>query len=352
MDKRWIQLGVAVALSLLALGWFVWQADWAALGEVLGQVDLPWIALASAILLLEFVIRAVRWVILMRPLGTRARVRDLWIAQIIGGAANTIFPFRAGEIAKAVVAARRTGHPMGSVVATAVMERVYDLFGLISVLLLMVMVLPPEGEANQGHLIHDIKLYGGAFGLAAFSCMVIFFALATRKQAARGAFERILDLAPPPARRPFLMLFDGFVAGLGNARDPVGLLQAGGLSVWMWFNGALAVWCIFQGMHMDLPFGAACFVGVGIALAVALPQAPGFLGTFHVAMQEAMMLWGQEHAQAQGFAIVFWAVSFVPVTAIGLVAMWHEGIGWRSIRTVGKQPPVAEASVEILPPTG
>ena len=63
-------------------------------------------------------------------------------------------------------------------------------------------------------------------------------------------------------------------------------------------------------MTMSHPFGAACFTGVAIALTVALPQAPGFVGVFHVAMQKTMILWGQGDADANGFAIVFWAVSF------------------------------------------
>ena len=36
-----------------------------------------------------------------------------------------------------------------------------------------------------------------------------------------------------------------------------------------------------------------------------------------------MILWGLGAAKAAGFAIVFWAVSFVPVTAIALVALWR-----------------------------
>ena len=80
-------------------------------------------------------------------------------------------------------------------------------------------------------------------------------------------------------------------------------------------------------MTMSHPFGAACFTGVAIcALTVALPQAPGFVGVFHVAMQKTMILWGQGDADANGFAIVFWAVSFLPVTTVGLWRLYKEGI--------------------------
>jgi len=328
---------VAIVISVLAAAWFASGVNWSELGTVLTSVDPLWVAVAAALLLGEFAIRAVRWKVLLRPLGTTAKVSDLFAAQVIGAATNTLFPLRAGEIAKPVVAAKRTGYSLTSVVATAVMERVYDLFGLLSVLLIMVLVLPDDG-ARDGELVSNLKIYGAMFGGFAMICMFIFFILATREKAARATFEAILKIAPPPVRNQFMHLFDGFVKGLGNAKEKKGLLQAGALSVWMWFNGALAIYCLFMAMGMALPFGAACFVAVAIALTVALPQAPGFIGVFHVAMEKTMLLWGQADANAQGFAIVFWAVSFLPVTIVGVVAIWREGLDWASLRGDAEGP--------------
>ncbi len=339
MGGKWTRTIVALLISGIAATWFLVGVEWSSLGGVLGRIKVGWVALAAGILLLEFLIRALRWKVLLRPLlGAPARVSDLWAAQVIGAAANTIFPLRAGEVAKPLVAARRTGHPIAAVVATAVMERVYDLFGLLTVLMLMVLVLPPVAE-GEGELVTNLKLYGCLFGAFAITCMGIFFFLATRKESARSVFELILKVAPAPVRRPFMGLFDGFVSGLGNARDLKGLSQAGALSVWMWVNGAVAIFCLFQAFEMPLPFGAACFVAVAIALTVALPQAPGFLGVFHVAIEKTMVLWGQELAPAQGFAIVFWGVSFLPVTLAGLLAMWQEGLSWSSLKAAREEMP-------------
>ncbi len=349
MRGKILWFAVAIALSIAAIAWFLWGVDWQLLGDELASVRVGWVALAAGLLLGEFAIRALRWKVLLRPLGRNARVIDLWAAQVIGAAVNTVLPARLGEVAKPVVAARRTGHPIVAVVATSVMERVYDLFGLVTILLLMVVVLPAEGSA-EGELVTRLKLYGGLAGAAAIVAMSIFFFLATRKVAARGIFERIVGLAPAPVGRPFLSLFDGFVAGLGNARDARGLWQAGLLSIWMWANGALAIFMLFKAFDMDLPFGAACFVAVAIALAVVVPQAPGFIGVFHAVILKTMMLWGQPLAAGQGFALIFWAVSFVPVTAVGLLAIWREGLSLSSLREARAQfpsePPGAPPHVE------
>lgn len=334
-NRHLIGLGLGLLVSGGALLWFLRGVDWPMLLLEVRRADPRWILAAAGILLVEFVIRALRWQVLLRPLGRAASVGDLFAAQVIGAAANILLPLRAGEIAKPMVASRRTGHPFSAVVATAVMERVYDLLGMVCILVLMVLVLPgtdatlPEEERE---LVTNLKLYGGAFGLAASSAMAIFFALATRRVAARATFFRIASLGPRPLRDRVMQLFDGFVAGLSNTRDPKGLVQAGLLSVAMWFNGALAIACLFRAFAMPLPFGAACFTSVAIALTVALPQAPGFVGVFHVAIEKTLVLWGQPVVAAKGFAIVFWAVSFLPVLSVGLLAMWREGLSLRAIR--------------------
>ena len=338
MGRR-IRLLLGILVGALAVLWFVHDVDWAALGATLGAVKLGWVLAAAIIILCESLVRAVRWTVLLRPLGTRAQTADLFAATVIGAAMNTLLPLRAGDVAKALVASRRTGQPLAAVAATWVMERVYDILGMSSVLALMVLVLP-NGGAAEGDLVHNLKLYGGVAGFGALSAMAVFFGLATRPTSARAAFARIVSIAPRPVADRFLMLFDGFVAGLGNTRDFRGLLQAGALSVGLWVSLAGAIWCLFRAFDMGLPFGAACFTGVAVALSVVLPQAPGFIGVFHVAMSKTMLLWGQPSSSAQGFAIVFWAVSFLPVTAVGLVATWREGLSVGAIQrgAVGALP--------------
>ena len=327
MNGQHIRIAAAGFLSAIGIWWFAHDVLWSDVIAVLSTIELRWVILAATTLLAEFLLRAHRWAILLRPLGTKVRLIDLWSATVIGAAVNTLVPLRAGEIAKPMVVARRTGHRLTTLFATNVMERVFDLLGMVTILVIMVVTLP--GSPGDDALVVNLYRYGSFVGFAALMALAIFFLLATRENAARGAFENILKIAPAPIRAPFLQLFDGFVAGLGSTKDRTALWKAGALSVAMWLNGALAIWFLFQAFKFQLPFAAACFTGVAIALTVALPQAPGFIGVFHIAIEKTMVLWGVPDAESKGYAIVFWAVSFVPVTAVGIVAMWREGISMR-----------------------
>ena len=211
-----------------------------------------------------------------------------------------------------------TNQPFATIAATTIIERVYDILGMISVLCLMLFVLAPDinTTGENAELVRKLKLYGGIFGGFAASCMAVFFILAAQQSTAHNIFKRIVSIAPKPIQNKLLEMFDGFVHGLSSASDRSAFWKAGALSILMWINGAIAIYCLFQAFGMTLPFGAACFVGVAIALAVALPQAPGFIGVFQVAMEKTMLLWQQTPADAAGFAILFWAVSFIPVTIL------------------------------------
>jgi uncharacterized protein (TIRG00374 family) len=336
MKTAHIRLTAACFLSAIGVWWFAHDVMWDDIQQVSLDADMKWIAVAALALLAEFLIRAHRWRVLLRPLGHEVRLIDLWSATVIGAAVNTLLPLRAGELAKPMVAARRTGHKLSTLFATNVMERVFDLLGMVSILLMMVVALP--GEPGNSELVANLHRYGSWVGIIAISALAIFFVLATRKTTARHIFERILRIAPPPLRPPFLNLFDGFVDGLGSTQNRSALIQAGLLSIAMWLNGAVAIWCLFQAFAFSLPFAAACFTGVAIALTVALPQAPGFIGVFHVAIEKTMVLWGIPDAESKSFALMFWGVSFVPVTLVGMIAMWREGLSMSDMKATAPQP--------------
>jgi len=197
-----IQLAAAVFMSTIGVWWFAHDVMWGDVWLISRSARLEWVLLAAFALLAEFLLRAYRWRVLLRPLGHEVRIIDLWSASVIGAAVNTLIPLRAGEIAKPMVAARRTGHRVSTLFATNVMERVFDLLGMVSVLLMMVIMLP--GAPKDDVLVGNLKLYGGIIGVAAVLAMGVFFALATREKAARSLFKRILQLAPLPLQAPFL----------------------------------------------------------------------------------------------------------------------------------------------------
>jgi hypothetical protein len=306
-------------------------AHWQEVAGALQGVNLGYVVLSAAVLFTEFIIRTLRWKVLLRPLAPHARIWRLFIATVIGMSLNVVLPFRAGDIARPWLGSRETDTSPLPLVTIAVIERVFDILGLVSVLVIMVLILPADAQAH-GELVWNLKLYGGIFGVAGVVGLGIFLTLAAQEQHARGLFQTIVSVAPDPVADRFLHLFDGFVKGLESVRSRRALVEAGALSLMHWLNGSISIFVLFHAFDIHLPFAAACFMTVAIALTVALPQAPGFFGVFHVAIQTTLELWGLDPGPSQAFAIVFWAVSFVPVATAGAIAWWREGLSPAMLR--------------------
>ena len=338
-------------ITVLMSYWFLRNSHWDEISAHLTGLNAGWVLVATLALLLEFVLRAIRWKFVLSPVNGSIPLSGLLSATFIGGALNTLLPARAGDVARAVVGSRHTRLPLATVVATNVMERVYDIFGLVSVLIAMLVLIPDEVTNYGGELVYNLKLYGALFGVAACLAMGTFLALASKGEQSKAIFARLIVVLPKRLSSKIMVMFDSFIVGFASTRDRRLLWISAGLSVLLWANLAFAVYALFHAFGLGLPISAACFTTVVIALTVVVPQAPGFFGVFHVAIEKTMVLWlsapilGQTMAAeeptvqaAKAFAIVFWGVSFVPVTAIGLMAMFREGLTFGTVRQERKTP--------------
>jgi len=334
---------IGIAFSVAFLFWFGHDIETRELGAVLNDVSIPWVALSAIVLLSEFWLRALRWQVLLQPIQT-TRYRDLLDATLIGAAGNTLLPFRAGDIARAAVASGSTGVRMTTVLATNVMERVYDLFGLVFILLLTFLLLP-EGLGNTPEDIQRIDklaLFGKIVAGGAVCGMLLFFALAKNPARAQRFVGWFTRFTPQGIRSKIDDLCNAFIQGLAATQSLHQMGRAILISLVLWFNLTLAVYLLFSAFGFGLPYAAACFVTVAIALAVVIPQGPGYLGPFQSVIAATITLWttAEMDQEAKAFAIVFWGVSFVPVTVWGLLRLRQAGLSLKQIWSDLRSPTI------------
>ena len=84
---------------------------------------------------------------------------------------------------------------------------------------------------------------------------------------------------------------------------------------WM-VNGA-SFWIAFRAVGIDAPFSAALFLQSLLALAVAIPSAPGFFGLFEAAAKIALGVYLVDETLAVSYALGYHLLSFIPITLIG-----------------------------------
>jgi uncharacterized membrane protein YbhN (UPF0104 family) len=123
-----------------------------------------------------------------------------------------------------------------------------------------------------------------------------------------------------------------FAEGLAVMRRPGPLVRAFALSLPMWLSIGCGIWLTSRAFDLTLPFPGAFLIMMFLVVGVAVPT-PSGVGSFHWAYKLAVMMYfGASEGAAVAAAIVLHAVSFLPVTLVGLVFIAQDGLTLAGLR--------------------
>lgn len=134
MKKLYSALKYILLLSVAAV--LLWASfrgvHWKDFTNGLRSADFYWIGASMLASVVAFWLRALRWRLVMMPLGFKIKKGDAWDGINIGYITNFAVP-RAGEFARCGVITKKTGLPFETVAGTVVLERSVDLLSLVLV---------------------------------------------------------------------------------------------------------------------------------------------------------------------------------------------------------------------------
>ncbi|MBK8574131.1 MAG: flippase-like domain-containing protein [Elusimicrobia bacterium] len=233
---------------------------------------------------LEYLIRTERWRLLL----SESRDHRGRLFPIVAGAffMNTVLPFRAGEAARIFWTHREMGRPLAATVAALAVDRFMDSLALV-LLFLTALALRPGTAISRGSVL-------GLFALGMAG--VVFFVVLARFSAKISAWSVCLSL-PVFFRRVIL----SFVEGAAPLRSFRTLAVTLLLSASLW--SLLAAVFLWAGRIFGLPltWAEACLLLAGLALGVAIPSTPGYIGTYEAAGVATLSVLGYEKSVAFPF---------------------------------------------------
>lgn len=343
LRKHWAK----ALLGLLVTAAALW---WALRGENLGEIwthirhgDMWLLALAVAVATSGFLIRAMRWKLLLAPVKPDTRLRTRFAAVAIGFMGNNVLPLRAGELLRPYALSRMEPVSMSAAFGSLVVERFLD-----SVVLVLLLVLPlfTHGFPSAGVLssgVGALVLRGTLTFVTVF--LVVIFAMALWPQGflrlAEGVASRVL---PRALARRSVDALTAFLDAVALLRSPRLLVLALVWSVGLWLFQGLSYWVGMMAFGIHTGVVSAWFTQSVVAFGVAAPSAPGFVGTFHAAAKFALTdVYAVDPTKALAFAFGFWAGGWFPITLIGLYYAWRLGL---SLGDVGRVERQVETSVE------
>jgi uncharacterized protein (TIRG00374 family) len=219
-------------------------------------------------------------------------------------------------------------------VATVLVERVFDLVAILVIFGMSVVIFDPEFVTTNESLMAGI--HTGASVAAGVAVVMLGFA----SIAASGSpvVDKVVGLvvAPLPKRLAESLIQGSthFLEGFAVMRQVIPLAFAVMWSLALWSSIALSLWLVTVAFGIDIPVVGTGVIVVLIAVGVAVPT-PAGVGGYHAAYQLGVTgLYGASDAAAVGAGLVAHALSFLPVTLIGLVLMARDGMKLNRITDV------------------
>ncbi len=325
--SRTVRIALSVVLSAVFLGFAVRGVDWNEALAALAKAHYAYVLPMFGITLWSLYIRAQRWRVLLRPVGTPA-MRTLVAATNIGFMANMVLPLRMGEVIRPVLVSRKENEPLSGILATVVLERIFDMFTILFLFGVSAAAVPVSPEVRQwGYRLCGLALVvGGGVILVRWQEA---FAL------------RVLQLAvrplPPRLAEPVDHFFRGFVQALEILDSPLTFLQLVGWSLYLWvvIDAIYLLGILAFELPAPLIVGSIAVTAI-IAIAVSAPSAPGYIGAFQVGCTLSLAIFGVSKGDAFAYSIVLHVTQFVGVVVAGLYSLTREGMTLRQVEEVSE----------------
>lgn len=327
-------IGISLSVALL-----VWTLRGVSLGAVWSQLahsNLPLFIASAVCATLIFPLRAIRWRTILHPVADHLPLGPLWRSIAIGMMVNNLVPARAGEIARAYAVTRETPVSFASALASLAVDRLFDMVVLLGlgVAALVDPSFPRDarvagqtlGHLAQGSMAIVVLLVGALYLLAFFPAQLV------------RAFEIFARKVSPAVEERGRQALLRFSAGLSVLKSPGRFVVVLAWTIAHWLLNAFAFWLGFLAVGMHLPFSAALFLQMLIAIGVALPSAPGFFGVFEKLATVGLAIYGVKATQATSWAIGFHILSFIPITVIGIYYFSRLGLSFRELRAQSETP--------------
>ncbi|MBI4891886.1 MAG: flippase-like domain-containing protein [Acidobacteria bacterium] len=343
--SRHYRAGLWLTLALLAFAaWYLYRRAAGAGFEMdhflrsVASADWRWLAAAWLFTMLSYYVRAVRWMVMLKPIAPGASRAAVFRATAIGFSAVYLFG-RPGELVRPYLIARSSGVSFLSQMAAWLLERIYDTLIVLALfgysLAAVVQTHPAVGPTLQWILERGALITG-------IACSICFGALLALQLYASRLEARILDalgFLKAHHHERVVRIVRAVVDGLRSAQCPKATSLLVLWSALEWFVIYLCFFAVLQAFPDTARLGPVeILTYIGFVAFGSLVQVPGLGGGFQIGATLVLNeLFHLPLELAASVALLTWVVTLVGVVPVGAGLAFYEGLSWRSILEIEKE---------------
>lgn len=263
---------------------------------------------------LSHYLRALRWKMLIKPLGKTPVTLNVFLAVLTGFFFNLLFP-RLGEVMKCTLLGKYEKIPVDKLIGTMVAERVLDLICLVLVILLAISTQIDLVGGYAKELFDQIMSKFNASPKAILLMILIFLSLVL-----------IFYMIYVKTRHSsFLMKINnwikGIVEGLVSVRHvenkPMFIVYT--LAIWFLYLASIRVG--FYAMQDLAHLGWVPSLSILTFGSFAMIATQGGIGAYQFAVQKTLLLYGVKEVSGLAFGWLLWSVQTVMLFITGPISL-------------------------------
>jgi len=212
-----------ILLALLAYRFRATPFQWKLFLATFYRVNWIWMAASILLMLLTYVGRALRWEVMLRPLGTRVSLRQLTYDTAIGFTAVVLLG-RPGELVRPYLISLSSGVPFSSQMAAWLLERMLDLLVVLLLFGFGLTRIPSHGLALGPGLRWVLGAGGYLVTFIGAACLLFLVLFRNFSGSTRRRLLSALTFLPAKHQERADRMLAAFSQGMESTRDPVFLI--------------------------------------------------------------------------------------------------------------------------------
>jgi uncharacterized protein (TIRG00374 family) len=320
-------LNIFKYLLFLAIGvfvfWWVYKDEpLAKYKSAFSDLNYYWIILSVFLSILSQISRAIRWNMLIRPLGYNPKLYNSFLSIMILYFVNLLLP-RAGEVFRCTILGRYEKIPFAKLAGTVFVERMADFITLM--LLALIIILSQFGVFVSFFNTHA-EVRDKLVGLFSFRNIALGISIIIILIISLLLFNHYYKRNKTDKRNTFIkkikLIKQNFILGIKS----IAMLE----NKWLFIGHTMFIFIMWLFMlyviflayeptsHLSLETGMITFLMGGFAM---LAPVQGGIGAWHFMVYETLFIYGIDKADGKVFALIAHATTNLIYVFLGLAAL-------------------------------
>ncbi len=255
-----VLLGTLTVLVILKIAGF--KASW----ERFRALN-PWYIMAAfGVYYFAFLVRALRWKLLLRVFGHQLSIPVLYSYLLVGWFISAVVPARAGDVARAYLLKNDRQIPLRKGLGSIFVERGLDGFVILSGSLIFSFFILSLGLPKWILTLYQVTFF--SFLLL----LMVLYLMPKLESRVRGWFSS------QRYQKLIIFLFRLVDNARHIARNPGQMILALAFTVIIWLCDALVTYLVLLSLDYPLPWPWVAFVSFTVNLVATVPITPGAVG--------------------------------------------------------------------------